>query len=234
MTSNKRLIISFPRSTFAVCGEKLKKSIIIIKKTQKVVNSLFSVYESVQKSRKSNKGLTEKEGDILRSMLIFSASGLDSVVKQLVRDTMLDVTKKNLEVQKQLEKYIERKLKTKNTEGVDILDMKFVSQVLATRSPYERIIEIEIDELTGGSLQSKDELLKIASTFAIEPNQITKNVERLKEIFDARNQMIHEMDINLKSASNKRRNRNGETMCSYSNELIQVGCNFILAVNAKL
>ena len=133
-----------------------------------------------------------------------------------------------------MEKFIEKKLKTKDSEGSDIVDIKNLANVLATPSPFERIVGIEKKELTSGSLQSKDELLRIASIFAIEPKEICDDVEQLKDAFIIRNQIIHEMDINFESTSNRRRPRNNKEMCFYSNLLLKVGSNFIKAVKIKL
>jgi hypothetical protein len=167
-------------------------------------------------------------------MLVFSASGLDSVVKQLIRDTLLDVTRKDPNVQKQLEKFIEKKLKMKDNSGIDTVDLKNLANILSTPSPFERIVRTEEKELTSGSLQSKDELLRIATIFAIEPKEIYGNIEQLKEAFDIRNEIIHAMDIDFTSLSNRRRPRNSRKMCFYSNLLLIVGKNFIYAVKNKL
>lgn len=232
--SNHRSVIKSFKDEFKSFPKKLERSIVTINKSQSIVSSLHNIYLDLQSKRKTGKGLTEKESDILRAMLVFSASGLDSVIKQLIRDTLLEITRKNDDVQKQLEKFIEKKLKTKDAEGLDIINVKNLANVLATPSPFEKIIRIEEKELTSGSLQSKDELLRIATIFAIEPKEICKNLEHLKEAFIIRNQIIHEMDINFDSLSNRRRSRNTKIMCLYSNLLLEVSSNFIKAVKNKL
>lgn len=232
-TTKHTTILSF-KGEFKSSPKKLERAIVAINKSQSIVTSLHSIYIDLQSKRKTRKGLTEKESDILRAMLVFSASGLDSVVKQLIRDTLLEITRKNDDVQKQLEKFIENKLKAKDNEGSDIVNIKNLANVLATPSPFERILRIEEKELTSGSLQSRDELLRIATIFAIEPKEICTDLEKLKEAFDIRNQIIHEMDIDFESSSNKRRPRNHKRMCFYSNLLLEVGSKFIKAVKNKL
>ena len=232
--NNLQNVIKSFKNEFKSFPKKLDRSIVTINKSESIVSSLHSIYLELQSKRITGKGLTEKESDILRAMLVFSASGLDSVVKQLIRDTLLEITRKNDNVQKQLEKFIEKKLKTKDSEGSDIVDIKNLANVLATPSPFERIVGIEKKELTSGSLQSKDELLRIASIFAIEPKEICDDVEQLKDAFIIRNQIIHEMDINFESTSNRRTPRNNKEMCFYSNLLLKVGSNFIKAVKIKL
>lgn len=214
--------------------EELERTIIIFLKSQRVVSSLYGVYLALQKSRKSKKGLTERESDVLRAMLVFAASGLDSVVKQLVRDTLPVAAEKHLDVQKQMEKYIERRLKTRNTEGADIVDLKSLSAILVAPSTFKRVIGLYIDDLTAGSLQSRDELIRIGSIYAIETQKICDDLEGLKSAFEARNQIIHEMDINLRSGSNRRRPRNSSQMCKFSNLMLGMGSNFIEAVRLKL
>lgn len=212
----------------------LKQSIVLFTKSQQIVTALHSVYLDLQKGRTSKKGLTEKETDVLRAMLIFSASGLDSVLKQLVKDTLLLSAKKNQDVQMQLENFIEKKLKQRNSEGKELLDYKILSRILVHQSPFEQIVNINQKDLTAGSLQSADEILKIAAAFAVTQDQICTDIKLLKEIFVVRNQIIHEQDIDLQSTKNRRRPRTHKMMIEYSNLLMSVSSNFIEIVNTRL
>jgi hypothetical protein len=88
--------------------------------------------------------------------------------------------------------------------------------------------------LTGSSLQSKDQLLRVAAYFAIPPAELTNNLEKLKEIFDARNQIAHEMDVLLGQTNRSRRSRMLSVMQDYTAFVLHVSVAYFKAVEVRL
>lgn len=91
-----------------------------------------------------------------------------------------------------------------------------------------------IRELTSSSLQSKDQLLRVAGYFAIPANEMRVNVNQLKTAFDARNQIAHEMDILLGQPNRGRRQRKRKTMHDYTSLILMVAVSFYQAVEQRL
>ena len=74
---------------------------------------------------------------------------------------------------------------------------KFLATILVAESSQERIIGQYITELTGTSLQSPEEVMRTAKALGIDTSLVQIDSKKLKEIFDVRNRIIHELDINL-------------------------------------
>jgi len=57
--------------------------------------AFLDAFATVRKSRKAKGTATDHEQDLMRAALVFAAAGLDSMVKQLVRDTLQTVISKD-------------------------------------------------------------------------------------------------------------------------------------------
>lgn len=126
-------------------------------------------------------------------------------------------------------KHIERKLNTS-----DQINCKLLAKVLVEGDPQKSLIEELVADLTLSSLQSKDELLKIASYFNIPSNELTTDFGLLKEIFDVRNQIVHEMDIDFNLSNRSRRTRRRDDMVKYTNEILRLAKVFLEKADRKL
>jgi hypothetical protein len=151
------------------------------------------------------------------------------MVKQLVRDTLEEVQKTDLGARQQFLDYVQQRLS--RTSPVDV---KILAQALVADHPREHLREELVRELTGSSLQSKDQLLRVAAFFAIGAQDLTKELPKLKTVFDARNQIAHEMDILFGQTNRGRRSRALDTMKDYTAFVLNVCSAFYAAVEAKL
>jgi hypothetical protein len=165
----------------------------------------------------------------LRAMLIFAASGLDSMVKQLIHDTLRDIINVDQGATEMFKTYIERRIK----KGEE-LDYKFLASVIAESEPRNTMITDLIYSLRSSSLQSKDQLLKVAAFFNIPSAELSTNFRLLDEIFGARNQISHEMDIDFGQVGKNRRQRRQDQMINYANEIFRLANTFLRQVEAKL
>ncbi len=223
-------------SKVKVKNEKLKLSNLILTHSYKVASSFIDSYESLRKTRKSKTGITDEEQDLLRAMLIFATAGLDSMIKQLVKDCYEIIVNVDTEAQSQLEVYTLQRLKQKTGDTLTeyTTDIKFLSKLLSNESPRKTIIKDKIDKLTSGSLQSLDELLKVASAFAISSEKLEIDKDKTKEIFKVRNQIIHEMDIALNLTNRKRIHRNKEEMVEKTTYILKIAENFLKIIDKKI
>ncbi|MFN2405715.1 MAG: hypothetical protein ABR594_06645 [Pyrinomonadaceae bacterium] len=101
-------------------------------------------------------------------MLTFASSGLDSMVKQLIRDTLRNVINADKGAAEMFRSHIEKRMR----KG-DELDYKLLATLIATDEPRNAMISDLIEILCGGSLQSKDQLLKVAAFFNIPSAQLS-------------------------------------------------------------
>ena len=189
-----------------------------------------SFLETFERTRRNARGAsTDKEQDLLRAMLTFACAGLDALVKQLIKDALPDVINCNEAAERTFRADIERRIR----RGEEI-DHRFLADVLTQKRPRDRLIDILISDLTSQSLQSKDQLLRVGSFFDIQSNSITKNPNDLARIFTARNQIVHEMDIDFSPTNRNRRSRTKGKMFDDTNKIFKVSKIFLEEVDHKL
>ena len=206
--------------------EQAQNAYSILCSTHETVSSLFNLYKSLI-TKKPQDEITEQEQDLLRAILIFATSGIDSMIKQLIRDTLALVIQKDDGAASVFSLFVEKEMSRK-----DDLNIKLLTGALISGAPKEHFINHMIRNLTSNSLQSKDELLKIASYFNISSSVLTKDFPLLKKIFDVRNQIAHEMDFDYISQS--RRRREESDMISYTTEILRIAQIFLQEVDTKL
>jgi len=164
---------------------------------------------------------TDDEQDLLRAMLVMAASGLDSMLKQLIRDTLSTLVAVNDRVRDGLEKFATRSIRGEAEVPDSLGGTKFLARVLISSQPQQQVIEEYIRELTGGSLQSVSELSRTAAALGLSRTKIDHSV--LNPIFGIRNKIIHELDIDLDGDRRKRNLRGRDAMMKATNKLLEVG-----------
>ena len=128
---------------------------------------------------------THKE-DLLRSMISFACTTIDSVGKQLARDCLQEVIDRDEGAQATFEKYISREI---NKEPHRIL-----SRALSKTDYRGELIKAFTESIEGVSLQSFSQISELCARFGI-PTDSVLNQEDAKRIFDTRQKIVHEMDI---------------------------------------
>lgn len=115
------------------------------------------------------------------------------------------------------------------------MDHKFLAAALASPNPQQQLLKAWIDEQTGSSLQSVDALLKISSNFEIKYERLFSDKSRrdeLKEAFEARNQIVHEMDLAF-SATRSRRQRKIQDARNLTQQVFDTAAKFLEAVESQ-
>jgi hypothetical protein len=177
---------------------------------------------------------TDEEQDLLRAMLVMAASGLDAMLKQIIRDALPTLIQKDSKAQEELEKFVRKRIKGEVEQPDLAAGGTYLARILTARSIQQRLIEDYTSYLTGSSLQSVEELFKAATALAIQPQYFGTEPKELKPIFDCCNKIIHELDINLAGRYRKRNVRSERTMIRYTNTLILVAEKLLKAVDEKL
>jgi len=207
--------------------EECQKALLVLKYAHQTASSLLEAYEDIRKARKAKAGTsTDKEQDLFRAMLVMAAAGLDGVAKQLIRDAVPQLVAKNDGARRGLETFIVRQIRTES----DLLNTadgaKFIARLLAAPSHQKQAIEEYIRKLTGGSLQSADELVRVASALGLQASDIQLEKDEkahIQAIFAIRNTIIHELDMDLAGKQRKRNSRGVEDMKGYTDKLLAIG-----------
>ena len=218
--------------------EQVRKAIAIHNQTVAAANSFHALF--CERHEGGKPADDHYEQDLLRAMILFSCSGLDATVKQLVRDSLESVIERDEGAQGQFSTFIERRLKRGATDDVERSgtgqtgpDYGLLANILANPRPREVLVDALVESLTANSMQSRDQLLKAAAQFALTRDDVLADDGVTQAAFKARNQLAHEMDIDFRG-DNQRRARSYADMVHWSENILQVGCQFIERVSAKL
>ena len=212
--------------------DSLTRAFLILKYSHDSAEAMLEALDAVRSKRQAKKGrLTDEEQDLLRSMVVMAASGLDSVVKWLIRSALPPLCQSDSDVEGGYLKHVSGKIQ-QGTDGGKIKATTFLAKVLSSDQPRTLLIEDYIYELTGSSMQSADQLFKAAAALGISHKVICSKT--LKPIFIARNQIIHELDINFEEARGNRRSRRKADMIRYANQLLGLTEVVYLACEEKL
>jgi len=169
------------------------------------------------------------EQDLLRAMLVFASSGLDSMVKHLIRDTLAAVIDRDEGALEMLKENVKRNLYRDRN-----LDAELLVNALVAKDPKALLIDGLVYELTTSSLQSSEQVFRVASFFNIPTNQLTADPRDLGQVFKVRNEIAHEMDIDFSQPNRKRRPRSKDAMIANTNTLFAVCRAFLERVDEKL
>lgn len=206
-----------------------QKGFIILCNAHDASTSFLDTFESVRRNRQARGTPTDEEQDLLRAMLLFASAGLDSLAKQLICDALPTVIDTNVAAGKMFKGFVERRLR-----GTDALDVKALADVVGDYNPRGKLIEMYIADLTSGSLQSTDEILKVGAAFDIPSVDITADPRGLTDIFRIRNRIIHEMDVDFDRPNRNRTPRARQSMVDHTNRVFGVAKAFLEGVDGRL
>ena len=162
-----------------------ENSKIILQTAKDTVESFFKMYEEIDDNE-------NKKQDLLRAIILFSCSGIDAVIKQLINDALETIIMIDDGAENNFKSFVEKKIKN----NIENNNSKLLSEIFTSdKKPKETLIQVLKKELTANSLQSAEELSRVASFFNIK----TMNIEDIKKVFYVRNQITHEMDIDMDS-----------------------------------
>lgn len=213
-----------------------KRAKLAHKHAKSSMNNFYSAFESLRFARKATGAPTDGEQDLLRAGVVFAAGGLDITVKELIRGSLKRLAASDEDVQEGFEKFARKRLRTDLEGGGKSEPARFLAELLVSGSPYDKLIESYIFDLTGSSLQSADELFKAAAALDIDNRFLIDCKTELGLAFHVRNNIIHELDVNFEGGrgQRQRKSRTKPVLEEHSKLLIDVADHFIKEVESKI
>lgn len=201
---------------------------ITANKSQKILDTLKQNIESFRKLLDIAEDDLTKQ-NILRAIILFSCSGIDAIVKQLVLETFEYVIERDEGAQEQLRKFTERELKN-NT------NYSLLADLFTARNSRKALIELLKQDLTFNSLQSSEQLFRVASYFNIKTDKLLDGTNKniLNEAFLTRNIIVHQMDLALDKTNLEYYQHELNEVNKYYDAIVIVSQNFINEVNLIL
>jgi|SRR5262245_53147763 len=213
-------------------SDSCSKALLILTHAHDSADAFLKAYDLARsqrggRGRRAPRGMsTDEEQDLLRGMLVMAAAGLDSMVKQLVREALPRVVHDDRQAKSGLERHILSRARPPDSD--------FLSKVLASPTPTHAVVQDYVGHLTASSLQSASELARAASAFGLEPRDVGIDFEELRGIFEIRNRIIHELDIDFEARRRVRRVRRADTMVRHTNALLGIGEKILRAIDGKV
>ena len=151
----------------------LKRAHLILKYAHDSARAFLDAFRTMRSDRGATRGATtDEEQDLLRAMLVMAAAGLDSLLKQMVRDTSEILIQSDDQVREGLEKFVSRKIRGDVGDGGGFTGHRFLARALIAESSQRQVIEEYVRHLTGISLQSVAEVKRTLSALGISPSVI--------------------------------------------------------------
>jgi len=193
-------------------------------------NSLAKLYDLVMWSRGRGAPTHEDQG-LLRAMLVMAGATLDVVVKRIIRDALQLLVNRSKNALETAAKHVYRRL----LKNIQESGGQRLAQALLSRSPVAALVELIIDDITGESLQSMEQVRQAAAYLGLEDFSVPQGVQ---EAFAARNQIVHEMDIvheQRKGRGRRRRQqRKKDEMRAFAEVLLRTAIQFCKSVDDAL
>lgn len=201
------------------------------------VNGVLESLETVRQVRREagvdvRGRLPHNEADLLRAAIVFAGAGLDASLKQLIRDALPSLLDKSDQAHSEFETFAERNIRT-----ADGTSPKAVARYLIAADARSLLIEDYVYKLTGSSLQSADEVLRACAALGIQQDRdLVERVLKLKEMFTARNEVSHELDLQRpeRQGDMTRRSRRMSTTTDMCSAALEAGQQIINAVGQLL
>lgn len=208
---------------------------VIFQKTVEAVNSFNSLYRVGRKGTKGGPS-THKQQDLNRAMLVFACAGLDVLVKRLVKAKLPRLIEADHGVNDRFKEYVKDGLRKSEKELLNTVALALIDQ-----SPKQMLVREYIGTMTEDSLQSVPELQRVARASGLDAKSIftTERMNRLKDAFIVRNQIIHEMDISIADGKGwgtghrTRRQRVSRDMERHTKEILDLGQELLSAFKGR-
>jgi hypothetical protein len=196
--------------------------------------SLLAGYNSLGKSRGPGAPSHEQQ-DLLRAMLLFAGAGLDSCAQQVVREALPNVVANNANARQALVNFGARQLRRTAETDVGGIDARVLASLLLGDAEAD-LIERLIDELTGSSMQSVEELKRVASHLGVlDSADLMSAIDAVQAPLGVRNRIAHDMDVKFTQTTGpNRKGRKRADMVRDANYLLSAAEELIIAVDAEL
>ena len=112
--------------------------------------------------------------------------------------------------------------------------LRMLAEVLVDRDPRSRLVDQLVHDLTAGSLQAPaEELLRVGSYFDIPSADLCLAPRELQRIFNARNEIVHEMDVDLEPLNRNRRQRSLNQIKGFTDEIFKISAALLSEVDKR-
>lgn len=186
-----------------------------------VANLFENHYPLVRGQRDATRGrLTHAEQDIFRAAIVFAGAGLDATLKEITRQAVPIQVRRSEDARTKFREFGARYLSA--AQGVDL---KRLAELMIAPDHRIALLEAYVRHLTGSSLQSVEQVHETLSALGLGGRrELYRECTDLRPLFQARNQIAHELDLQAREKPGDRKRR--ERRITESQRLCHAGLNF--------
>lgn len=192
------------------------------------VASLIEVtYPALRDYRGAPRGtLTHPERDVFRAAIVFAAAGLDTVVKEAIRNSLdLLVARPGAAREKYID-FVAEHVTSAKEPGTD---PRVLATLLVEPDADAYLRDKYVTSLTGSSMQSQTQVTAALAALGLESKtdrELFKDAATLNPLFKARNEVAHELDMTPSAARAKGERTRRERKITDSIDLCHRGLNY--------
>lgn len=198
-------------------------------------SALLDAFDASRRARRATGGnTTTQEQDLLRAMVVFAGAGLDASVKRLIENSLPILARRRAGVRQALEAFAARRLRDEAASaGSSARGYTLLAAAISNPTPQAAVVTAYVEDLLGSSLQSVDRVFEALSALGIQ-KEVSADREKLKNVFTIRNNIVHEMDMDLSRTNRYRTTRRRDPMIEGVNTLLCLGWDVTTAVAKQL
>jgi hypothetical protein len=203
---------------------------LILLHAHEAAKALLKAFDASREKRRVGGGnTTDEEQDLLRAMLVFAGAGLDAAVKRLIEDALPRLARRDEAAHEAFAAFVARRIRDQAAESASMAKgYSLLTSALISESPQSALIQAYVNELIGTSLQSVERVAEALGALGLQ-KRVPLHSVALKKVFDARNSIVHEMDMDLSLPNRKRTSRRRDPMIEATNTLLDLGARIVLA-----
>ncbi|MGY4974207.1 hypothetical protein ACWGCC_34210 [Streptomyces nigrescens] len=156
--------------------------------THAVVSGLFVTLNDLRAAQDDMRGaISETHRDQARAAIVFTAAGIDACLRTLLRDSLL--LAEGPAHGAFVSHFMSERLKDKVTEAT--------KKAVVDIDPRAALIDLYVKDLTDSSIQGSEDLAKCRNALGLKKDPVLDDsiLESHQPFFDARHQVVHELDL---------------------------------------
>lgn len=188
-----------------------------LRATHESITQLLHAVDALQQNRGLNgRGRpSAAQQDVMRSALALATSGMESSLKQLVRDATPSLMERRTSNRDAYENFLRQQLRSNGPSGP-------LERSLTSGDPTSELVKLFVSDRTTGSILSTRDLKRIVfDTLCISKRSISDaRVVELEPLLKARNHVVHDLDLLPKDSIGNglnRRTHRRSTVVEYGN-----------------
>ena len=172
------------------CPPEVERSWARLLATHKSVSGLFTTLNDLRAAQNDRRGaISELHLDQARAAIVFTAAGIDACLRTLLRDALATLLSGDGPAHSAFTKhFMGNRLKGNLAQPT--------KKAIVDIDPRAALIDLYVQDLTGSSIQGWKDLSRCRDALGINGSGLDDDdLETHQDFFDARHEVVHELDL---------------------------------------